>query len=151
MSKHYLLGVMLLAVSTVSYAQRPLRPMANSARVARIINDCEDRTDQFKKTLARALNNSRLDGTAREARLKDDASRLENALDRVGDAYNRDKDLQKTRLAVRQALDAALEINSTMGNRKMGPDCEREWGVVHVELNRLAEAFRLKPLPPLRW
>ena len=149
--RYIMLGVTLSAVSTGLYAQRPLRPAADSARVARIINDCEDRTDQFKKTLGRALNNSRLDGSAREARLRDDASRLENALDRVGDAYNRDKDMQKTRVAVRQALEAATDINTTMGNRKMGPECEREWNVVHTELNKLAAAFRLKPLPPLRW
>jgi hypothetical protein len=110
----------------------------------RIINDCERRTNSFKKTLDRALarDNVRA-GQGREDQLNRSASNLENALDKVGDSWNRDHSLDKTRASVRAAIGFGNDINVSMRNWNMGGDAESEWSAVRTELNRLAQTFNL--------
>lgn len=109
-----------------------------------IINDCERRTNTFKKTMDRALarDNVRA-GQARENQLNRDASNLENAMDKVGDSWNRDHSLDRTREYVRAAIALANDINVSMRNWNMGGDAENQWAAVRAELNRLAQKFGL--------
>jgi len=115
----------------------------------RIINDCERRTNTFKKTLDRALarNAVRL-GEGREQQLNRDASNLENQLDKVGDSWNRDHNMNGTREHVRAAIAVSQDINRTMRSWPPGDEVAREWGAVRAELNRLAEGFGL---PRIAW
>lgn len=115
----------------------------------RIINDCERRTNDFKKTLDRALgrNAVRL-GEGREQQLNRDADNLENRLDKVGDSWNKDHDINKTKGEVRAAIAISQDINRTMRAWPAGDDVAREWSAVKAELNRLAQTFRL---PRIGW
>lgn len=122
------------------------RPSIDS--VTRTINDCENRTDDFRKSLRKALRNSPLDNSSREGQLNRQADQLEKSMDRVGDSWNRDKDISKTKRYVQEALNSARDINTSMRNWRFYNEVEREWGIVKVELNHLAEAFRLQKL---RW
>jgi hypothetical protein len=117
---------------------------ANVQQTTNIINDCERRTNQFKKTLDRALarDNVRA-GQGREAQLNNNASRLENQLDRVGDSWNKDHSLDKTREHVRAAIALGNDINMAMSSWNMGGDAESEWSAVRGELNRLANTFNV--------
>jgi hypothetical protein len=130
-------------LANVGYAQR----RGGGARVeetTRIINDCERRTNDFKKTLDRALarDNVRA-GQGREDQLNRNAERLENSLDRVGDSWNKDHNMDATRGNVRAAIAIAQDINVAMRNWNMGGDAENQWAAVRGELNRLAETFGL--------
>jgi hypothetical protein len=110
----------------------------------RIINDCERRTNTFKKTLDRALGRDNVRaGQAREDQLNRNAERLENQLDKVGDSWNKDHSLDKTREHVRAAIALAQDINVSMRSWNMGGDAESEWAAVRGELNRLAQKFGL--------
>ncbi len=143
--------VILALAMTVPVAAQSSRYRPQSASIesiTRTINDCENRTDDFRKTLKRALRNSPLDGSSREGRLNRQADRLENAMDRTGDSWNRDKDISKTKRQVQDALSAARDINSTMRNWPSYSEVEREWGIVKIQLNHLARAFRLSEI---RW
>ena len=113
-----------------------------------IINDCERRTNTFRGTLRHAINESPLDHSRREEQLNRDADGLENALDRVGDSWNRDHDPGKTRRFVAEAVRLSTNINRTMLKWRLNPDAEREWDAVRGELNRLAATFSL---PSIRW
>lgn len=115
----------------------------------RIINDCENRTDRFKKTLDKALgrDNVRL-GQGREDQLNREASQLEQAMNKVGDSWNRDHNMQKTRGFVSAAITVSQDLNRAMHNVNMGGDAESEWAAVRTELNRLAQNFGL---PQIRW
>lgn len=125
------------------------RPASASIEsITRTINDCENRTDDFRKTLKRALRNSPLDGSSREAQLNRQADRLERALDRTGDSWNKDKDISKTKRQVQDALGAARDINSAMRNWQFYGEVDREWGIVKLQLNHLAGAFGLNQI---RW
>jgi hypothetical protein len=114
----------------------------------RIINDCEKRTDAFKVILRQALNESPLDHSGREKQLNRDADRLENAMDHVGDSWNRDHNPGKTRRYAAEAIAVSRDINKTMIKWHLNPEAEKEWDAVRSELNRLAETFGLQQI---RW
>lgn len=120
----------------------------NLDQTTQVINDCERRTNSFERTLRRALNKSAMNRTPREDQLNRDTDRLENAMDKVGDSWNRDHNVQKTRQFVSSAIAVARDINKTMVNWHLDPDAEREWGAVRGELNRLAQTFGL---PRVGW
>jgi hypothetical protein len=148
------LALAYTVMAILAYAGIALLPANSFAQIRRggaqinettqIINDCERRTNTFKKTLDRALarDNVRA-GQARENQLNRDASNLENALDKVGDSWNRDHSLDRTREYVRAAIALANDINVAMRSWNMGGDAENQWAAVRAELNRLAQKFGL--------
>ena len=77
-----------------------------------------------------------------------DTDRLENAMDRVGDSWNRDHNIQKTRQFVSAAIAVARDIDKTMVNWHLDAEAEREWAAVRGELNRLSQTFGL---PRVGW
>ena len=139
-----LAGAVALLAPGVMLAQRG----PGGARIGRVINDCAARTGDFKVSLRRALNRSRLDGTAREDQLNRDAERLDRSMQRVAEAWNADHDARRTRAHVSRAIEVSQDINRTMVRRRLHPDVQRQWSVVRAELNRLAEVF---DLPRIRW
>ena len=144
--------VVTMALTTGSaIAQRP-RPVVGGGRgveqTTQVINDCERRTNAFKRKLHSALNRSALNRSPREDQLNRDADRLENAMDKVGDSWNHDHNVQKTRQFVSGAIAVARDINKTMLNWHLDQDTEKEWVAVRGELNRLAETFGL---PRIAW
>jgi len=118
------------------------------ANISRVVVDCQDRVIQFRSSLRAALDRSALNGTRREDQLNVDTERLERAMDRVREAWNREHDPPKTRHFVSDAIAAGQDINRTMVSRRLNPDVQRQWDAVRGELNRLAEAFEL---PRIRW
>lgn len=117
-------------------------------RIGRVIADCEDRTNDFRRELRVALDRSSLNNTRREDELNRDAGRLERAMNRVRESWNREHDVYRTRRNVSEAIAAGQDINRTMIRRRLGPGVERQWEIVRSELNRMAEAF---DLPRIRW
>jgi hypothetical protein len=117
-------------------------------RVAGVIADLERRTNEFRGALRRALDRSRLDQTRREDELNRDASRLEQAANRLRESWNADRDFDRSRRNLAVAISAGQDINRTMSRHRLRGDVQREWGAVRRELNLLAEVFRE---PPIRW
>jgi hypothetical protein len=115
--------------------------------ITQIINDCVRRTNSFKRTLDRALarDNVRA-GQTRENQLNQDASRLADQMDKVGDSWNKDHSLDRTRDHVRAAIALANDIKVAMRNWSMGGDAETQWAALRAELNRLAQKFSLPPI-----
>lgn len=139
----------LLSTVPAAWAQRPGLGRPGSIDViTRTINDCEERTDKFVRTLRRALRDSSLNGTNREDDLNRSSKELERSMDRVGRSWNREKDVSKTRQHVRAAISDARNIDITMRNRRLGGDAEREWRAVRIQVDLLARAFSL---PSVRW
>lgn len=126
--------------------RRPGR--GGSPRIGRVVADCAARTSEFRVSLRRALNRSRLDGSNREDELNTQAARLERSMQRVNEDWNGYHDAHRTRAHVSRAIAAAHDINRTMLRRRMNPRVEAEWRGVRRELNMLAEVFEL---PKLAW
>jgi hypothetical protein len=89
-----------------------------------------------------------MDGTRREDALNHDASRLEQAANRLRDSWNADRDFERSRRNLRVAILAGQDIQRTMARHRLRSNVQREWGAVRLELNRLAEIFRE---PSIRW
>jgi hypothetical protein len=145
---------LLLAITAVC-----LLPWASSAqprrggrdgghRIGAVVADCAARAGEFRMSLRRALNHSRLDGTDREDELNAQAGRLEREMQRVSGDWNGHHDARRTRAHVSRAIEAAYDINRTMQRRRMSPRLQDEWRALRRELNMLAEVF---DLPKLSW
>jgi len=115
--------------------------------ITKTINDCENNTDKFVRSLRRAMSRSSLNGTAREDELSRLTKDLEKSMDRVGRSWNRDKDLSKTRNHVRDAISAARNIDVTMKARRFDSGVENDWREVRAQLNLLARAFKMSSIP----
>jgi hypothetical protein len=111
------------------------------ARIDALVRDCENRSDTFKASLARALDHSRLDGSYREHRLNADARRLEQAMNVVREAWNRDRDVDRAKRHVRDAIYAGRDIERAMPRFYLRSYIESDWHMLRAELNRLAEIF----------
>ena len=132
-------------------AAQPRRGAPSRERVGRIsgiIADCERRTNEFKVTLARALEHSELRRGGREDQLNRDAGQLERAMNGLRESWNRGHDPERSRRNVRSAISAGRDINRTMARHRLRESVQHEWDVVRGELNRLAEAF---DEPRIRW
>ena len=116
--------------------------------ISRVIADCEDRTNDFKRSLRMALDRSSLNDTRREDELNRDASRLERAMNRVRESWNFEHNPSRTRRSVGEAIAVGQDINRTMVRRRLNPEVQRQWDIVRSDLNRLAEVFEL---PRIRW
>jgi len=77
-----------------------------NGNISRVVADCEQRTNQFRVSLRAALDRSALNGSRREDQLNVDAERLERAMNRVREAWNREQDPPKTRHFVDEAIAA---------------------------------------------
>lgn len=147
--KTLLLALFTLTVAPiVCDAQIRGRNVGGGAKIdetTRIINDCERRTNDFKKTLDRALAHGNVRaGQGREDQLNREASQLENAMDKVGDSWNKDHNMNKTRNYVTAAIAVANDINVSMRTWNMGGDAEQQWAAVRGELNQLARNFGVR-------
>jgi hypothetical protein len=146
MKRRYCLRMAVAAATLLTgilLAQPPGR-----ARIGRVVDDCAARTSEFRMSLRRALDHSRLDGTAREDELNAQAARLERNMQRVAEDWNGYHDARRTRAHVSRALDAAQDINRTMVRRRLNPNVQDQWRTVRRELNHLAEVF---DLPRIQW
>ena len=69
-------------------------------------------------------------------------------MNKVGDSWNRDHDMQKTRAFVTAAITMSQTLNRFMSGYRGDPDLSNDWAAVRTELNVLAKTFAL---PPIRW
>lgn len=66
----------------------------------------------------------------------------------MGDSWNRDRDLQKTRAFVLAAITVSQNINRFMIAYRSGTNLSNDWAKVRTELTVLAQTFNI---PPIRW
>ena len=99
------------------------------------------------KNLRKALNKSALNNSPREGELNTSANNLASTMDKVGDSWNRDHNIQATQVYVNRATAIARDINRTMVKWHLDPPTEQQWTIVRTRLNRLAQTFQLPKIP----
>jgi len=126
-----------------AWAIAQIRPAAGGRvdQTTKVINDCEKRTNSFKRKV-------RLKARGDAPNLQRDADNLEEAMNRVGDSWNKNHDLQKTRAYVTAAIASSQTLNRFMMSYRGDPDLSNDWAAVKTELNALARQFGL---PTIRW
>ena len=137
-----------LLVAVALTLPRSSRAQGQGERIARVVADCDARANEFQRDFRHALSHSGYRGTLRQADLDRHADALSHAMDRVREAWNRERDAGRTRRFVEDAINVSREINRVMNNNRFYPELHRQWSVVRNEMNHLAEAFGL---PRLRW
>ena len=85
---------------------------------------------------------------AAEDRLNEQARRLDVAISRLRESWNRERDPEKSREHVREAVAAAREINWAIETDQVRGRVQHEWDVLRAEVNRLAAVFHE---PQIRW
>jgi len=136
-----LLGVLLLIPPAVNAQARRQAAAGRVDETTRVINDCESRTNTFKRSVRRKAR-----GDA--PNLQRDVDDLEKAMNEVGDSWNKDHNMQKTRAYVTAAITVSQRINRFMTAYRGDADLVNQWVPVRTELNRLAQTFGL---PAIRW
>lgn len=136
--------MMLAALAAPSFAQR--QSNVSRATVDNLIRRVEQRSDAFVQMFDRALDNSSADGTLKEDRMNERARELARQLDIVRTEFNRHQNFWDIRDNVSQAVNQAGPINTIVRNRRLNPRVERQWSLLRADLNRLALAFRLRPI-----
>jgi hypothetical protein len=146
MKKYVLLVValvLLLPASSTAQRNRDRGPDRDSdrrarfERIARVIADCEARTNDFQTAVRRARERSRDRGDD----FGRDATRLERALNKIRESWNREHDPEKTRAYLGDAISAGQDINRAMARHQLRSQVQREWNAIRSELNNLADVF----------
>lgn len=136
------LAALCFAGSTaISDVRRPVRGSSQMDETTRIINDCQSRINSFRKTLDRTLAGNSFQAGGNEEKLSRQASKLQDALGKVGDSWEKNHDLNKSRGSVRSAISIATDINKTMRKGSPGTSAENEWASIRDRLNQLAHTF----------
>lgn len=126
---------LLVLICSTQYLQ------ASRPDVVEIIKQLESDTDNFKSSLDKALDRSRLNGTRAEDEINGYVKHFEEATDRL---RNRAEDRESAPGAAREVLNRGRAINRFMTTHKLGPNAEGDWAKVRNDLNRLAGAYNLR-------
>ncbi len=136
--------LIVLALADTTFAQRRARGRSyTKAQIDRIIKNVEQRTDRFVSQFDKSLDRSRLNGTKREDKLNERARDLETATDELRREFDRRDSWIENKDEVRRCLNIAADINAAMRSRKFNRATEANWTNVRIELNALAQAYKL--------
>jgi hypothetical protein len=140
---YYTRSIAVALMLLTGWAGAQVRPATarRADQTTKVINDCEKRTNSFKRKV-------RLKARGDAPNLQRDADNLEEAMNKVGDSWNKDHDLQKTRAYVTAAIASSQTLNRFMISYRGDPDLSNDWAAVKTEINALAVQFSL---PTIRW
>jgi|SRR5271166_493992 len=132
----------LSAIAIVLGLIVPALNAANVQQTTTTINNCVKNANSFKKTFDKALAQPNVRaGKQNEEALNQSAANLASQMDKVGDSWNKNHDLNATRSYVNGAISQANNVNRAMTIWHMGSDCESKWAVLRNQLNQLAATF----------
>lgn len=118
-----------------------LTPLSTTQKseVGRIMLTIEERADNFERLFLQNLRTSTVPITERR-KYRVWVDQVEDALDNVAEAYKED-DIAEVHEELRQAMEAARNINHFMLNAKWGDEAEATWKTLRDDLNALAQAY----------
>jgi hypothetical protein len=144
----------LLGVAEVAQAQ--FTPRVNQTQVNNLLRRIETRTDTFRTTADRRLDNSRLDNT----RAEDNISAYLDAFENATDELRRNFDSRRATSAdVNEVLTYGAYVDGFVRRRNLGTAVNRQWSLIRTDLDQLARLYQvswnwnrtLPPFPMDRW
>lgn len=136
--------------------QAQFNSRANETQVRNLLNRLETRTDTFRASVDRQLDNSRLDNTQTEDNIIAYVDAFENATDEL----RRDFDGRQVESNdVTQVLNYGWYVNDFMNRNRLNTATERQWTQIRTDLNQLSRLYnvswnwnqRLPAFPRDRW
>ncbi len=111
-------------------------------QVQNLLNRIENRTDTFKNQVDRALDNSSIDGTAREDSINAFIADFETATNNLKDNFS---SRRSAAADVEEVLRRASFINNFTRNNRQSASAQRTWRLLQTDLNTLAGYYRVTP------
>lgn len=129
----------LLTLNIATFAQTTIY-RANDRQMQTLLNRIESRTNTFRETIYKALDNSNINGTNREDSLNSYVKNFENATDALKNNFS---NRRSTVNDVQDVLNRAVFINSFMRNNQVSRNSQNQWNLVRKDLNTLANYYRV--------
>jgi hypothetical protein len=142
----------LFAMLGVAEAQAQFNTRVNESQVRTLLQRIETRTDAFRTSADRRLDNSNLNNT----RAEDNISALLDAFERSTDQLtSRFNSRNATEQNVRDVLTYGAYLDDFMRRNRMGAASENQWNLIRQDLDQLARLYRVtwtwnQTLPPFR-
>ena len=109
--------------------------------MGRLIQQLEEHSDVFVKSLDTALDASEFNGTRTEDEIHEYVKRFEDATDKLKDNHG---DNKSNKVAATEVLERARTINTFLKNHSMGDTVATDWNTIKIDLVRIATAYKLK-------
>jgi predicted glycoside hydrolase/deacetylase ChbG (UPF0249 family) len=133
--------VMLLMLSASGVAQVAGQPYRVSDReVTRLLDRIKSKTNTFRESLKKALNNSRLDRTQREDNINDFVKAFEEETKRLDDHFDHHK---STAADVDSVMQRAARIDTFMTLHPLDRRAQGDWATLRTDLELLANAYNI--------
>ena len=116
----------------------PLPYRVSDKEVEQIIHRVESQSDVFRKSLDRALDKSRFDGTRREDDINSFVKEFYKETKRLHDHFDSHK---STANDVQVVLDRAAQIDQFMRRNRLKKDAQRDWAQLRANLDELASVY----------
>lgn len=134
--------VWLLAFVPGAGAQVTGQPYRVSDReVARLLDRIKSKTNTFRDSLKKSLNDSRLNRTQREENINDFVKAFEEETKRLDDHFDNHK---STVADVDSVLQRASRINTFMVLHPLDARAQNDWGTLRTDLELLANAYNIQ-------
>lgn len=152
-----MLGVLLTTtLLSVAGITAQFTPRVNEYQVRNLLQRLETRTDSFRSTLDRRLDNSRWDNTRAENNINSYVDAFESATDTLRTDFNARR---ATDAQVTEVLNYGWYLDDFMRRNRVGMASERQWNLIRSDLDQLARLYRvnwswtqtLPPFPRERW
>lgn len=120
----------------VAFAQRLNR--VSDRQVDQLLRRIERDSEAFRRSVDRALDRSRLDGSRREDEINQYLKDFANATERLRDRFRDRRDVSAD---VENVLSRGRIINSAVIRGQFGGDVEARWRVLRSDLRTLARLY----------
>jgi len=109
--------------------------------VGRLVEQLEEHSDKFVKSLGTALDGSQYNGTSSEDEIHGYVKRFEDATDKLKDNWG---DNKNNKVAATEVLERARTIDTFLKNHALGDVVTTDWNTIKSDLERIAKAYKLK-------
>jgi hypothetical protein len=106
--------------------------------LARRIND---RARDFDRSVDRALDHSRLDGTRREDHINNDVQDFRRAAERFRDRAGEGNNINRSADEARQLLDAAAHVGTYINRLRFDGRVRSDWMQIRADLRTVADIY----------
>ncbi len=130
--------LVLVSSGKAQVAGQPYR--ITDREVARLLDRIRSKTNTFRDSLKKALNNSRLDRTQREENVNDYVKAFEEETKRLDDHFDHHK---STVADVDSVMQRASRINTFMILRPLDARVQGDWATLRADLELLANAYNI--------
>ncbi len=139
--KRSITAALVLALGCIGIsAQAQTQYRMNDRSMNQLMKRLETNADHFSNSVDRALDRSRLDGTAREDNINALVDEFEYETDQLRERYRDNEAIPSDAEAV---LSRALRLEMFMDRHPLNAQAQRDWARVRTDLNDLARAYNV--------